>query len=366
MPAQSKRVDRRKPSPRKASFFLPFQEAWINDTSRLKIWEKARQLGASWTNAYRDARELARAGAKSDIWISSRDQVQSQLYIADLRKFARIFETVAGGAFGARVLQPLPHESSLSVEFANGRKATALGSNADAQAGKRGHRVLDEFALNRDPKHLYGIAYPGITWGGGISIISTHRGSANYFNTLIKECRDGGNPKKISLHSTPLSKALEQGFLEKLQAKIPEDDPRKYLDAAAYFDFTRAGCPDQETFDEEFECKPADDAAAFLGYDLITPCEYEETESWEEPLALLAARGNPLFLGLDVGRTRDLTAFWLLEKVADVYFTRALVIMEKQTFAAQRHQLDEFMALPNLQRCCIDRNGIGMQLAEEA
>ena len=365
---RNKRVDVRiaKAADNRAKFFLPFQERWINDSSRIKIWEKARQLGASWTNAYRDARELARAGAKSDIWISSRDQTQSQLYIADVRKFARILEKVSVAKFGARVLQPLPHESSLVVEFANGRKATALGSNADAQAGKRGHRVLDEFALNRDPKHLYAIAYPGITWGGGISIISTHRGSANYFNTLIKEVRDGGNPKGVSLHSTPLSLALEQGFLEKLQLKLPDDDPRKRLSRAEYFDYTRNGCPDQETFDEEFECKPSDDAAAFLGYDLITPCEYGDGEYWEEDLQTIAARGNPLFLGLDIGRTRDLTAFWLLEKVADIFFTRALVVMEKQTFAAQRHQLDDFMRLPNLQRVCIDKNGIGMQIAEEA
>jgi phage FluMu gp28-like protein len=45
--------------------------------------------------------------------------------------------------------------------FANGLRLNSMSSNPDAQAGKRGDRVLDEFALHPDPRKLYSIAYPG-------------------------------------------------------------------------------------------------------------------------------------------------------------------------------------------------------------
>ena len=34
------------------ALFLPYQEKWIRDTSRLKLMEKARQIGLSWSTAY--------------------------------------------------------------------------------------------------------------------------------------------------------------------------------------------------------------------------------------------------------------------------------------------------------------------------
>ena len=39
------------------TFFLPYQRAWIEDKSRIKIMEKSRQIGMSWTAAYSLVRE---------------------------------------------------------------------------------------------------------------------------------------------------------------------------------------------------------------------------------------------------------------------------------------------------------------------
>ena len=36
------------------TFFLPYQAAWIKDRSRLKLYEKSRQIGISWASAYED------------------------------------------------------------------------------------------------------------------------------------------------------------------------------------------------------------------------------------------------------------------------------------------------------------------------
>jgi len=167
-------------------------------------------------------------------------------------------------AGNCRVFPDDEGHTAFTLRLANGLRIHSMSSNADAQAGKRGDRVLDEFALHPDPRKLYSIAYPGITWGGQLEIFSTHRGTANYFNQLILEARHKGNPKKFSLHRVTLQDALEEGFLYKLQCKLPDDDERSGMDEAQYFDYIRAGAPDEETFQEEFMCVPSDDASAFL------------------------------------------------------------------------------------------------------
>ena len=60
------------PADRQAIFLAP-QSKWINDRSRLKLAEKSRQIGWSWTSAYACVRRTAAKGAKFDQWVSSRE-----------------------------------------------------------------------------------------------------------------------------------------------------------------------------------------------------------------------------------------------------------------------------------------------------
>jgi len=135
------------------------------------------------------------------------------------------------------------------------------------------------------------------------------------------------------------------------------------MDEADYFTFVRAGCLDEESFLQEFCCVPADDASAFLSYDLIASGEYHLDEKWETDLA--DAKGQ-LFLGVDVGREHDLTVIWAIERLGDTAYTRRIVEMKGQTFDAQEHALYQLLALPQVRRCCIDCTGIGRQFSERA
>lgn len=189
------------------AIFLGFQAAWIKDDSRLKLMEKSRQIGLSWSTAYKCDERTAAAGARHDQWVSSRDDLQARLFIEDCKMWAQIMN-LAAQDLGEVVLDPKDRISAYVLQFANGRRVHSMSSNPDAQAGKRGSRVLDEFALNPDPRKLWSIAYPGITWGGSLEVISTHRGSRNFFNSLIREAREGGNPKGLSLHRVTLQNAL--------------------------------------------------------------------------------------------------------------------------------------------------------------
>ena len=276
-----------------------YQARWVRDSSRLKIAEKARQIGWSWTAAYRLVTRKSLCRSRLDAWISSRDELQARLFLEDCKHFATLLK-IGADDLGQVLIDDTGH-SAFVLQFANGLRLHSMSSSPNAQAGKRGDRVLDEFALHPDPRQLYAIAYPGATWGGSLEIFSTHRGTGSYFHELIQEIKYRGNPKGFSLHSVSLQQALEQGFLHKLQSKLPADDPRQDMDEAAYFDFVRRGCPDEESFLQEYCCQPADEQSAFLSYDLIQACEYPPTEPWQfhpsEPPITGTARGSPADMG---------------------------------------------------------------------
>jgi len=338
---------------------LDFQARWVADTSRLKLMEKSRQIGISWGTAYAAVERTARRDARNDQWVSSRDELQAKLFIDDCKMWARVL-AVAAEDLGEMVIDPKDGVSAYVLQFANGKRIHSMSSNPDAQAGKRGGRVLDEFALHPDPRKLWSIAYPGITWGGSLEVISTHRGSHNFFNQLIKEAREQGNPKKISLHRVTLEDALNDGFLWKLQQMLPADDERQGMDEAAYFDFVRSGAADEESFQQEYMCRPADDSAAWLPYDLISGCE--------TPQAGHAAgyEGNPCYVGMDFAARGDLTVIAVLEEVGDVLWCRELIELHATSFAEQLARFDQVMRDYRVVRAALDQTGLGEMPVQEA
>ena len=341
------------------AFFLPYQQAWLRDTSRIKLMEKSRQIGMSWTAAYELVRRHALSECPLDSWVSSRDEMQAKLFIDDCKKFASVLNVAAEDISGGKILAAA---DSQTLGFANGTRIWSLSSNPDAQAGKRGTRVLDEFALHPDPVRLYSVAYPGITWGGSLEIISTHRGRENFFYKLVEEARYGGNPKNISVHRVTLQDALEQGFLKKLKENLPAEHEVASMDEGEYFDYVKNSCADTESFLQEYMCEPADDNAGFVSYDTIQKCVYKCGEDWRQP----ANPENPLYLGVDVGRSRDLTVFWLLERCADVLYTRDVKVLRDIPFSEQELVLYSYLSLPALRRAAIDQSGLGRQFAERA
>lgn len=343
------------------AIFLPYQSAWIKDSARLKLVEKSRQIGFSWAAAYDNVSHTALATATRDEWVSSRDDIQAQLFLEDCKMWANNLK-IAADDMGEQVLDPRDRQTAYVLRFANGRKINSMSSNPNAQAGKRGGRTLDEFALHADPRKLWAIAYPGITWGGSMKVISTHRGSHNFFNQLIREIRERGNPKGISLHTVTLQDALDQGFLYKLQQSLPPEDERQAMDEAAYFDFIKSGTVDDESFQQEYMCRPADDDAAFLEYDLIARAEYAQGIDWEQ------TEGGTLFVGIDIGRKKDLTVVWVIEKLGDVFYTRQVVSLQNMTKGDQEKVIWPIVerVLASGGRAAQDYTGLGIGWGDDA
>ncbi|MEO2039923.1 MAG: hypothetical protein ABGW90_14700, partial [Martelella sp.] len=120
-----------------SAIFLPYQARWIGDKSRLKLMEKGRQIGLSWSTAYATVSRTAVETARHDQWVSSRDEMQAILFIEDCKLWARILD-LAARDMGEQVIDLEKKHTARVLKFLSERSIYSMSSNADAQAGKRG------------------------------------------------------------------------------------------------------------------------------------------------------------------------------------------------------------------------------------
>ena len=280
--------------PASEALLLPYQQRWVEDDSIMKLMEKSRRIGVSFSTAYERVRKHSREDWTLDSWVSSRDEPTSRLVIRDCKAFAKILH-VGATDLGVMVLDEKGGSGHV-LAFANHTNINSVASNADVFAGKGGDVLLDEFALRQEPRDVFAIAGPTIDWGGTLAIVSTHRGSANFFNELIREIREDGNPKGFSHHRVTLEDALAQGLLYKLQTHFRPGDKRLDMDEGDYFSYQRSRAADEESFLQEYCCIPGDDNAAFLSYDLIAGCDERVSVPMAPPVESLnvAAAGAVL------------------------------------------------------------------------
>ena len=337
-------------------YLLKFQHRWAMDKSPLKIVEKSRQTGFTSSTAHSLVCRCAMHDARLDGFVSSRDLVQARLFLEDCRRWMTVLGLV-DRCFDQGQIDLGGHTSAYVLQFANRRRIYSLSSNPNALAGKRGHVVLDEFALHRDQRLLYQVAKPVTTWGGQLEIISTHRGANTVFNQILREIKEQGNPMGWSHHKVTLQEAVDQGLAERINARTGAAESRE-----AFLARLRRECIDQEQWLQEYCCVAADETTAFITYDMLTPCEDDCLKDFE----YLRACPNPLFLGMDTGRKKDLTVIDVGELIGDVLWDRLRIELAGKTFSEQESELFQLLALPQLKRACLDATGLGMQLAERA
>jgi phage FluMu gp28-like protein len=169
--------------------------------------------------------------------------------------------------------------------------------------------------------------------------------------------------------------AVEQGLVERIK-KLDAPDPVARRD---WLEELRASCPDVDTWREEYLCEPGSARSALLSYELIESCESNDSaapQHWSAdersassapllPVPFAPVHpGTPLFAGFDVGRKRDCSVLWVLERLGDVLHTRAVRVLERASFSAQEEMLHACMRDGRIKRLCVDATGIGAMLAE--
>lgn len=234
----------------------------------------------------------------------------------------------------------------LTITLPNGARIMGLPANPDTARGFHGNVGLDEFAFHRNSDLIWGALAPTIARGYRIDIISTPQGMGNRFHLLMT----GQN--KWSKHVVDIYQAVADGVpinIQELRDAIDDDD----------------------IWAQECECKFIDEASAWLTYEMIAACQSDQVgeeilyDDFNPDTYLYNPQGR-CFVGMDIGRKKDLSVIDVEEQVGDVFWNRLTLIMPKVPFTAQRDMLWRIVRKFAAERVCIDATGIGAQIAEDS
>ncbi|MDR0487656.1 MAG: hypothetical protein LBG91_05360, partial [Treponema sp.] len=185
---------------------LPYQKAWIEDESPLKIWEKGRRTGASWTEALNSVLQTQGSKGQNTYYLSYNKDMTRQ-FIADCKYWAGVINIAAGEMEEEIINENEQYFTTFRVKFLNGKEIVGLPGVGYAIRSKKGHIVLDEAAFTQEFEEIKKAALALLIWGGSFSIISTHNGDDSEFNVFLKDIRCG-KEKNWSVHRTTFADAV--------------------------------------------------------------------------------------------------------------------------------------------------------------
>jgi phage FluMu gp28-like protein len=372
--SKTDRLDTSKPPPK--GLLLPYQRDFLADSATGIIWEKSRQIGGTFTLTLKAVAETLQSKRPLESVYGSASARQVYKAGREMRKHLKVFKAATDDIIRDE------KANTEQIVFPRDRIINLVPSNPDTIAGFSGNVYLDEFALHKDDRGIWKAVFPTITRGYKIRIISTHRGKKTIFYGQV-------NNPVYSRHRTTIRDAVAQGLILKSEDGniITPDMLRKLLN-------------EDEIWLEEYMVEAQDEASSWLTHALIAGIEEEGLDprpEWSRALiedAIEAARyyrvnkrepdwwfersrnhtavlydvEGPIDLGMDIGRTRDLSVIWLLKRGAIYRPTLAVLELNKQPFRVQRLVLNALLdfVIHTRGRACIDRSGLGTQLSEEA
>jgi phage FluMu gp28-like protein len=372
---------------------LPYQQRWFADSAEVKVIEKSRQTGITWTSGAEGVMYCA-SDTLHCFYVGYKEDIAEQ-FVREAGEWAVHFG-MAASAMDVFLFDDLDESTgetkrsikAYRINFANGRRLVGLTSAPRNLRGlKDAYLILDEFAFHDDPPGLLKAAMALLIWGSRIAIISTHDGVDNPFNQLVEDVRAGKAP--YSLHRVTFAEAVADGlarrvFLVTGKAWSPAAEAEwvagiraKYRDAAS----------------EELDCIPSRGGTMYFSRDVIETCmrkgrpvirlflphsftmrpaaeREKHVADWLKAEVLRHLDKLPKdrqhFLGQDFGRVADLSCMapgtLLPDLTRDVPF---LIELGNVPFEQQKqiaiYVLDR---LPRFQRAHFDATGNGSYLAE--
>lgn len=336
--------------------FRPYQKPIFTDRktgTQLLHW--SRQIGKSFTlGSWSVDRLLTNPGRLVTVLSNSRDN-GAELNL----KCAEVCQKL-DQAFEQEDLSPdLKYENmNMETRVRVGRKTgriKVLAANPRTARGFSGDLIMDEFAFHENSNEIWEAAEPMLSSNPDFlcRIASTGNGRYNMFYRMAT----GG---LFPVSRVTRTDAWKQGV--KIYHPItrepitPEEARRLALDKRAY--------------DQNYECMFADENMALLTHELISAaedlaCGTVLDHDWtHDVLDKLKTAVGPLYIGVDVGRKKDLTVITVMEKLAHMYFVRAVLRIQGMRLPQQQDRLAAALSLPKFAKCCIDMTGIGLGLCE--
>jgi phage FluMu gp28-like protein len=308
---------------------------------------KGRQEGLTFATTLRHLRRrLAKRG--TTVWVSasqrqSREAVEYfKLHAAAMKEVFNSEQIDFPGTDDKAEMVTLRH---------NGARFVGMPANPDTMRGFSGDVGLDEFAFHRDSTKIWKAALAIASRGHQVEVISTPNGQQGKYWEIARQCgvpAVGGSERtqwttgQWSIHWVDVYNAVKQG--------CP-------IDIAAM----REVAGDEDTWMQEYCCIFLADAENYIPMELIVAAE-SELATLDIPAGFVSV--GDLFLGIDIGRKKDRTVMWLIEKLADLLITRAVIVLERTPFRTQFEMACSLMDL-GVRRGCVDSTGIGAQIGED-
>lgn len=374
--------------------FLPYQKKWLEDRSELKIIEKNRRCGISWTDAFDAVMDAAPAKGWSNSYYMSFNKENCRQYIEDAGDWAKKLGYAVGEIEEKEEVLLEDDEKSITayrITFASGAEIVGLPGVPRSLRSKQGNVILDEAAFFDDFEGTLQAAKALVMWGGRIRVISTHNGDESAFNELIKDIRSG-RQSEWSLHRITFREAVAQGlyrricmtkgeswskekdqeFIEKMY-RIYSDNPDEELDViprtsgSRYFSRGLLDyCTESEVPIKRLEC-----SESFLHKSEFIKTKHVKDFFNQEIRPVLASCETPVFFGNDFGRSGDLTTYWLSQKVSKTSLS-CVMILEIKNVPFEQQQLFSDLVTDFLDEKhilgggALDARGNGQMLAETA
>ena len=328
---------------------MPYQLKWVEDSSRFKIGMWSRQTGKSFATACEAVVDCAaQPKGNSCLWvILSAGERQALEWMEKAKKWTEAVKATVDSYDEIRE-SANALLSRAEIRFGNGARIVAIPANPDTARGYSANLVLDEFAIHEKPFDIWAAIYPSITnplnGEKRLRIVSTPKGRGNKFADLWE------HNETYSKHKVTIEDAVRMG--------LPVDLAE-----------LRAGVDDPDIWAQEYMCEFIDNTSVLLPYEMIGKCESNN----------IADDGqSPVYIGMDVGRSKDLSVIVTAVKLGDVLSVIDVTELKRMAFNDQLEVLLskagwEFGARRPLvnyanrvKRVCIDSTGIGAMLAEEA
>jgi len=369
-----------------------YQKNWENDHSRFKIGVLTRQGGKSFETSLEAVLDCVEVPNTLWVFLSAGER-QSKELVGKAKIHARAMGKAVEVLESEYWTDKETKYKQLEINFPNGSRIIGLPANPDTARGWSANILLDEFALHKDSREIWKALFPTVTRGYKIRIISTFKGKTNKFYELFFSAptlqkfngRDQeyvGDRGGWSKHFVNIYQAVEMGL-------DLHDDEGKPIEP----EDLRLALSDDDAWMEEFECVPSDEATAFLTHDLISAVEdprIDKQPLWVEKLIAVAEENykeykrtkvrpplpldifqnveflGELYVGMDIGRHKDLSVIWLDQKINNVLRTLAVIDLKQKPYFVQEQVLHSVLSQKAFRRACIDETGIGSQLAEGA
>jgi len=339
-----------------------YQVAHLRDRTKFRIRQKARGVGFSWVSA---AEALAKAHLRDEytaLFISTNmDEAVEKIRYAN-----QLYESMP---LKWRKRKVIDNRTSLEFEDATGRHRSRLISHPckDPRGKHKADVFLDEFAhYGRKQRSVYVASVPIVSRGPGqLTIGSTPLAAGDLFHEIVTQER-----KKYPMFSRQaipwwacpdlcrdVAAADEHASSMTTQERVKRFGTRALNEVYDSLD--------EAEFQQEYELRFLDESQSYFPYELIFGCVADELSPHRGIEQMLEGTTGELFAGFDVGRTRNTSELIVLERRPKRLVLRHRRSFDRSRFQEQEASLKKLLTSSNrIKRLCIDRHGIGMNLAE--